>query len=108
MSNTKKITVVGNPTEGALLLWLNKQNVNYLDYREDVKMYQQVPFSTKYKFMATVVESPTFKKPMFYVKGAPEIVLQHCNKWQQNMVLWILLPIGLQSKRNCWHIKVRL
>lgn len=80
MSNAKKITVVGNPTEGALLLWLNKQNVNYLDYREDVKMYQQVPFSTKYKFMATVVESPTFKKPMFYVKGAPEIVLQHCNK----------------------------
>lgn len=79
-SNERKINVIGNPTEGALLLWLHKQKVDYLDLRENVMMYQQVPFSTKYKFMVSVVESPTFKKPMFYVKGAPEIILKHCNK----------------------------
>ena len=45
-----------------------------------MKLLQQVPFSTKYKFMATVVDSKTFGKPMFYVKGAPEIILAHCNK----------------------------
>ena len=80
LSDANKPKVIGNPTEGALLLWLHSQNVNYLQYRDDLKLYQQVPFSTKYKFMATVVESPTFNKPMFYVKGAPEIILQHCNK----------------------------
>lgn len=79
-TNKDKAKIIGNPTEGAMLLWLHNQGVNYLDYRENMKLYQQVPFSTKYKFMATVVESHVFNKPMFYVKGAPEIVLKHCNK----------------------------
>ena len=79
-TNKEKIKVIGNPTEGALLLWLYNQGVNYDDYRNEVKILQQVPFSTKYKFMATVVDSNTFNKPMFYVKGAPEIILAHCNK----------------------------
>ena len=79
-SDEKKIKAIGNPTEGALLLWLNKQGIDYMDVREGVKMYQQVPFSTKYKFMASIVESPSMGKPIFYVKGAPEILLKHCNK----------------------------
>ena len=79
-SDEKKIKSIGNPTEGALLLWLNKQGVDYMSVREGVKMYQQVPFSTKYKFMASIVESPSMGKPIFYVKGAPEILLKHCNK----------------------------
>ena len=79
-SDEKKIKAIGNPTEGALLLWLNKQGVDYMAVREGVKMYQQVPFSTKYKFMASIVESPSMGKPIFYVKGAPEILLKHCNK----------------------------
>ena len=79
-SDEKKIKAIGNPTEGALLLWLNKQGVDYMSVREGVKMYQQVPFSTKYKFMASIVESPSMGKPIFYVKGAPEILLKHCNK----------------------------
>ncbi len=79
-TNKEKIKAIGNPTEGALLLWLYNQGVNYYDYRGDMKLLQRVPFSTKYKFMATVVDSKTFGKPMFYVKGAPEIILAHCNK----------------------------
>ena len=79
-TKNEKVKVIGNPTEGALLLWLNNQGVNYNDYRDDMKLLYQVPFSTKYKFMATVVDSKTFGKPMFYVKGAPEIILAHCNK----------------------------
>ena len=78
-TDTNKIKPVGNPTEGALLLWLYNQGVNYYDYRGDMKLLYQVPFSTKYKFMATIVDSKTFNKPMFYVKGAPEIILAHCN-----------------------------
>lgn len=80
MTDSEKAKVIGNPTEGALLLWLKEHNVNFMTYREGAKLLQQVPFSTKYKFMATVVDSPVFNKLMFYVKGAPEIILQHCNK----------------------------
>ncbi|MBO4575348.1 MAG: calcium-translocating P-type ATPase, PMCA-type [Bacteroidales bacterium] len=80
VTDSSKIKVIGNPTEGALLLWLHGMGANYLEYRENMHIYQQVPFSTKYKFMATVVESKVFNKPMFYVKGAPEIVLRHCNR----------------------------
>ena len=79
-TDKKKVKAIGNPTEGALLLWLYNQGVNYYDYRSDMKLLCQMPFSTKYKFMATVVDSKTFDKPMFYVKGAPEIILAHCNK----------------------------
>ena len=79
-TNKEKVKAIGNPTEGALLLWLHNQGVNYITYREDMKLLYQVPFSTKYKFMATIVDSKTFNKPMFYVKGAPEIILAHCNK----------------------------
>ena len=79
-TDKEKVKAIGNPTEGALLLWLYNQGVNYYDYRGDMKLLYQVPFSTKYKFMATIVDSKTFNKPMFYVKGAPEIILAHCDR----------------------------
>lgn len=49
---------LGNPTEGALLLWLNAQGVDYLSLRQGVKIVEELPFSTERKFMATVIERP--------------------------------------------------
>ena len=69
---------VGNPTEVALLLWLNSQQRNYLELREGVKVLDQLTFSTERKFMATLVHSPLIGKKILYVKGAPEIVLGKC------------------------------
>lgn len=69
---------VGNPTEVALLLWLNGQGRNYLSLREDAKVLDQLTFSTERKFMATLVQSPLIGKKVLYVKGAPEIVLSKC------------------------------
>ena len=69
---------VGNPTEVALLLWLNSQQRNYLELREAVKVLDQLTFSTERKFMATLVHSPLIGKKILYVKGAPEIVLGKC------------------------------
>ena len=106
-SDEKKIKAIGNPTEGALLLWLNKQGVDYMNIREGVKMYQQVPFSTKYKFMASIVESPSMGKPIFYVKGAPEILLKHCNKISTPEEMLILPHIVWMLRNNCWNIKVK-
>ena len=73
-----KMNALGNPTEGALLLWLNDNGVDYLKLREGAKVVQQLPFHTQRKFMATVVDSPLMGKRVVYVKGAPEIVLGMC------------------------------
>ena len=71
--------VVGNPTEGALLLWLNQQGINYEDIRQNAEKVegQELPFTTERKYMATVVKSATGKN-ILYVKGAPEIVFGMC------------------------------
>ena len=74
-ADPSKIKAIGNPTEGALLLWLNKQGVNYLPVREDSEIVDRLPFSTENKYMATIVNSKVNGKKMLYVKGAPEIVM---------------------------------
>lgn len=71
---------VGNPTEVALLLWLNSQHHNYLELREQAGVLDQLTFSTERKFMATLVQSPLIGKKVLYIKGAPEIVLGKCKE----------------------------
>jgi Ca2+-transporting ATPase len=70
--------VVGNPTEGALLLWLDSKDVDYLSIRQSAKILAQIPFSTRLKYMATEVQSQG--RHIVYVKGAPEIVLALCSE----------------------------
>ena len=77
-SNQSKITALGNPTEGALLIWLHENGVNYLPLREEAEIIEQLTFSTERKYMATIVQSPAAGKKVLYVKGAPEIVLDLC------------------------------
>ena len=80
-SDKSKPQILGNPTEGALLLWLNKNGVDYRAIRESVKTVAEVPFSTERKYMATIVESVALKgKKVLYVKGAPEIVFGLCKE----------------------------
>ena len=70
--------VIGNPTEGALLLWLRDRGVDYAPLRDAARVVDQLTFTTERKFMATLVESPTEGR-VLYVKGAPEIVLDRCS-----------------------------
>ena len=74
------VKTIGNPTEAALLLWLDKQGADYLPLRENAKVLSRLTFSTERKYMATVVESPLLGKRVLYVKGAPEIVLANSNR----------------------------
>ena len=74
------VKTIGNPTEAALLLWLDKQGADYLQLREGARVLSQLTFSTERKYMATVVDSPLLGKKVLYVKGAPEIVLAHCER----------------------------
>lgn len=66
--------VFGNPTEGALLLWLDREGVAIDEVVSEAKVVTQIPFSTERKYMATIVQSPEGSF-MLYVKGAPEMVL---------------------------------
>ena len=75
----EKPSGVGNPTEVALLLWLNGQGRNYIDLREGVRIVNQLTFSTERKYMATLVDSPIQQKRILYIKGAPEIVMGKCS-----------------------------
>lgn len=73
-----EVKTIGNPTEAALLLWLDKQGVDYIPLREQAKVLSRLTFSTERKYMATVVKSAALGKNVLYVKGAPEIVLSNC------------------------------
>ncbi len=70
--------MLGNPTEGALLLWLKSQGIDYMEARDKATRIEELPFSTERKYMATVVLSST-GKTVLYVKGAPEIVFDMCS-----------------------------
>ena len=76
LSDSTKVEVLGNPTEGALLLWLRGENVDYRALRDEHEAISQLTFSTERKYMATVVQHNG--KKWLLVKGAPEIVMQHC------------------------------
>ncbi len=78
-SNADHPTALGNPTEGALLLWLYENGIDYLNARESCHAIAQLPFSTERKYMATVVISATLNRSILYVKGAPEIVYALCS-----------------------------
>lgn len=72
-----KPQVLGNPTEGALLLWLKKHNADYKTLRMNATRIEELPFTTERKYMATVVKSVTGKN-ILYIKGAPEIIFAMC------------------------------
>lgn len=74
LSDEEHPSVLGNPTEGALLLWLRQNGVDYRPLREEAKVVRELPFTTERKYMATVIAEPGGGERLF-VKGAPEIVL---------------------------------
>ena len=83
LSRTEKgFETLGNPTESALLLWLEKAgpSFHYLNLREQFQIESQLTFSTERKFMATFGRSSALNgTEVLYVKGAPEIILARCN-----------------------------
>ena len=73
-------SVLGNPTEGALLLWMHSQGLDFESLRAQATKLEELPFSTERKYMATVVQSTACPgQRVLYVKGAPEIVYGLCS-----------------------------
>lgn len=78
MTDPTNPQVLGNPTEGALLLWLNSRSIDAEAIKEKVTRLAEIPFSTERKFMASVIKEESGRRILF-VKGAPEIVLAMCH-----------------------------
>lgn len=97
---------VGNPTEVALLLWLNSRNRDYLELRENAPVVDQLTFSTERKFMATLVKSPLMGKKVLYVKGAPEIVLGKCKDVILDGKRVDAVEYRSTVENNCWVIRI--
>jgi Ca2+-transporting ATPase len=80
---------LGNPTEGALLLWLADFSVDYVTSREQFVVTHQLAFTSERKYMTTLGISPSTGRSVLHIKGAPDILLSHCNQ--------ILTPEGVAS-----------
>jgi Ca2+-transporting ATPase len=71
---------IGNPTEQALLMWLESRGVDYLHSRSAFRLGKQWTFSTERKFMGTMGQSASLARHVLHLKGAPEILLERCNR----------------------------
>lgn len=93
-------TPIGNPTEGALLMWLQQQGEDYQQQRESQPVDSQIPFSTEKKYMATTVVRGDKKRT--YIKGAPEIIASLCGlaEPQQIHLREVLLGYQRQAMRT--------
>ncbi|MEM8640527.1 MAG: calcium-translocating P-type ATPase, PMCA-type [Cyanobacteria bacterium P01_G01_bin.54] len=74
--------VLGNPTEGALLLWLDEQQQDYTAYRNGFAIKFRLSFSTQKKYMATLGHSAVLDHEVIHLKGAPEVLLEKCTHIQ--------------------------
>ncbi|AFY32965.1 calcium-translocating P-type ATPase, PMCA-type [Calothrix sp. PCC 7507] len=83
---------IGNATEGALLLWLDSQDIDYISYRSNFQIKSRMPFSGQKKYMGTIGASSVTEKDVLYVKGAPEVILERCSQ--------ILTEKGLEALEN--------
>lgn len=72
------LSAVGNPTEGALLLFIGEKGYSYKKYREEYKIIKRLPFSTERKYMATIADLSGSGKITLLIKGAPEIIFEKC------------------------------
>ena len=78
-------TTLGNPTEGALLLWLNDQGYDYRQLRTEAEVIDELPFSTERKCMGTLVRSAQLPgKNILYIKGATDIIRNYCSSIMGN------------------------
>lgn len=72
---------IGNPTDAALLMWLNSLGDDYNDYRADFSISARIPFSSETKYMVTAGTTPKLPKSIILIKGAPEIIRSMCTRF---------------------------
>ncbi len=85
-----EVQAVGNPTEGAVLIYLHDHGISYSVIRDHFKMIKQFPFRTEVKMMGTLGTSSVLGKEILHVKGAPEFVLANCTSYRDSDGIQVL------------------
>lgn len=93
-----KVMALGNPTEGAMLIWLKNQNVDYYEIRNKTTIISQVPFSTERKYMESTVKLDD-GRTLRFVKGAPELLMKMCEELSGGMPINVVMD-ELASYQN--------
>jgi magnesium-transporting ATPase (P-type) len=75
--------VEGDPTEGALYPFAAKIGLDRQTEQSACRRIDIIPFESEHKFMATLNEDAAGKR-MLLVKGAPEIILENCDRQQSD------------------------
>src|SRR5262249_26678862 len=73
--------VEGDPTEGALYPFASKLGMDRASEQSMLPRIDAIPFESEHKFMATL-HKPAAGEEVLFVKGAPEVILEHCNRQQ--------------------------
>ena len=73
--------VEGDPTEGALYPFASKLGMDRATEQAASPRTDAIPFESEHKFMATLNTSAARKEALL-VKGAPEVILEHCDRQQ--------------------------
>lgn len=76
-----KWKVEGDPTEGALYPFAAKLGMDRAAELSAAARIDAIPFESEHKFMATLNRT-TKGREMLLVKGAPEVILEHCSRQQ--------------------------
>ncbi|RAQ40356.1 calcium-translocating P-type ATPase, PMCA-type [Arthrospira sp. O9.13F] len=101
----QKSKAIGNPTEAALLLWLEQNQIDYLSERNRFEVKQQLAFTPDLKYMVTLGISAINNQEIMHIKGAPDIVLGHCSSYLSEKGVITLTPesrrLISQELKNC-------
>jgi magnesium-transporting ATPase (P-type) len=73
--------VEGDPTEGALYPFATKLGMDRRAEQATAPRIDAIPFESEHKFMATLHRSAEGTE-FLLVKGAPEVILEHCDRQQ--------------------------
>lgn len=83
-TNDNIYSIIGDPTEGALVTFAEKQGLDSEDMNKKYERIAEIPFDSTRKMMSTFHENLTNAKVSSLTKGAPDIILSKCKYYLEN------------------------
>ena len=102
------LTTVGNPTEGAILVYLQEKGFSYKNLREEFKIVKRLPFSTERKYMATIADFNSPETVTLLIKGAPEVIISKCKDTDEAAELARIKEYQQKGMRSLAFAKVEI